>query len=227
MRAGSRPISSGTTWSCRYAATASSRPLRVASPTPVTPSSVMIFRVTKLRPGQVTMTRASDDPHASSSTRDLRPGWASARTVGWRGQRARTRAPGGWPGLGDPGLHHRRRHPIADLRRPPDPPAHLPVTVDVRRADRPGGGVRRDTELSGRWRRVRAPRRQPGSHPRLRDRFGKLSRASPIDQVCLFITSVASGKFTTLSRCRPRLGCIAASRIDLDNGDVRHATSPS
>src|SRR5690242_6000281 len=58
MRAGSRPISTGTTCSVRYAATASSRPFSVASPRPLTPASVSIFSVTKLRPGQVTMTRA-------------------------------------------------------------------------------------------------------------------------------------------------------------------------
>src|SRR5262245_36120041 len=59
MRAESRPMSVGTTWSVRYDATASSRPLSVASPTPVTPSAVVSLRVTKLRSGQVTMTRAS------------------------------------------------------------------------------------------------------------------------------------------------------------------------
>ena len=57
MRDASRPISAGTTWSVRYDATASSRPLSVASPMPWTPASVSIFSVTKLRPGQVTMTR--------------------------------------------------------------------------------------------------------------------------------------------------------------------------
>src|SRR6185437_11146684 len=39
--------------------TESSRPFKVASPIPVTPSAVVILSVTKLRPGQVTMTRAS------------------------------------------------------------------------------------------------------------------------------------------------------------------------
>ena len=57
--AASRPISSGTTWSPGSDATASSRPLRVASPSPVTPSSVVILRVTKLRSGLVTMTSAA------------------------------------------------------------------------------------------------------------------------------------------------------------------------
>lgn len=59
MRSASRPMSSGTRWSWRYDATASSRPFRVASPRPVTPSDVVIFRVTKLRPGEVMMTFAS------------------------------------------------------------------------------------------------------------------------------------------------------------------------
>src|SRR5215469_17140352 len=58
IRAGSLPASRGTTWSRRYAATASSRPFRVASPRPVSPSSVVILRVTKLRLGLVTMTSA-------------------------------------------------------------------------------------------------------------------------------------------------------------------------
>src|SRR5579863_5785457 len=59
MRAASRPIRLGITWCSRYAATASSRPLSVASPSPKTPARVSILSVTKLRPGQVTMTRAA------------------------------------------------------------------------------------------------------------------------------------------------------------------------
>src|SRR5215211_3130899 len=55
----SRPMRSGTTCSDRYAATASSRPFTVASPRPLRPSSVVTFSVTKLRPGEQTMTRAS------------------------------------------------------------------------------------------------------------------------------------------------------------------------
>jgi hypothetical protein len=59
MRRASRPMSKGSTCSFRYAATASSRPLRVASPSPYTPSSVVILSVTKFRPGEQTMTFAS------------------------------------------------------------------------------------------------------------------------------------------------------------------------
>src|SRR5678815_2635981 len=59
MRRASRPIRHGITCSVRYAATDSSRPLSVASPSPWTLSSVVIFNVTKLRPGQVMMTLAS------------------------------------------------------------------------------------------------------------------------------------------------------------------------
>src|SRR3569623_548306 len=58
MRCGSRPIRHGMTWSSRYATTDFSRPFSVASPRPCTPSSVMILSVTRLRPGQVTMTLA-------------------------------------------------------------------------------------------------------------------------------------------------------------------------
>src|SRR6218665_2861028 len=54
----SRPIRQGITCSLRELATDSSRPLRVASPIPARPWSVSILRVTKLRPGQQTMTRA-------------------------------------------------------------------------------------------------------------------------------------------------------------------------
>ncbi|MCY1244474.1 hypothetical protein D9M72_575490 [compost metagenome] len=56
---GSLPISSCATCSFKYAATASSRPFRVASPMPVTPSSVVIRKVTKLRDGLVTNTSAA------------------------------------------------------------------------------------------------------------------------------------------------------------------------
>src|ERR1700743_1138116 len=59
MRPASRPVSSGTTWSARYAATASSRPLSVASPSPVSPSSVVMRSVTKFRPGLATSTSAT------------------------------------------------------------------------------------------------------------------------------------------------------------------------
>ena len=59
IRCGSLPISSCATCSFKYAATASSRPFRVASPIPVTPSSVVIRRVTKFREGLVTNTSAA------------------------------------------------------------------------------------------------------------------------------------------------------------------------
>ncbi|CAH0306479.1 hypothetical protein SRABI26_04701 [Arthrobacter sp. Bi26] len=59
IRCGSLPISSCATCSFKYAATASSRPFRVASPIPVTPSSVVIRRVTKFREGLVTKTSAA------------------------------------------------------------------------------------------------------------------------------------------------------------------------
>src|SRR6478609_6007374 len=59
IRCGSFPISSCATCSFRYAATASSRPFSVASPIPVTPSSVVIRSVTKLRDGLVTNTSAA------------------------------------------------------------------------------------------------------------------------------------------------------------------------
>src|SRR5688572_11990616 len=78
---GSRPMRQGMTWPSRYEATASSRPLSVASPSPVKPSSVSILRVTKLRPGQHTMTcaavifirgsRADDPPTSALGDRDL------------------------------------------------------------------------------------------------------------------------------------------------------------
>src|SRR6476659_5663845 len=66
MLCASRPMSSGTTWSRRYDATASSRPLSVPSPRPVSPSSVVTFRVTKFRSGLDTMTSA-----ATIFTKDL------------------------------------------------------------------------------------------------------------------------------------------------------------
>src|SRR6185437_13400763 len=72
----SRPISSGTTWSVRKLATASSRPFSVASPMPVMPSDVSILSVTKLRPGQVMMTLAETilstaKPHKDGASRLL------------------------------------------------------------------------------------------------------------------------------------------------------------
>src|SRR5579872_2377904 len=83
MRPASRPMRLGMRWCSRYAATASSRPLRVASPIPQTPERVSITSVTKLRPGQVTMTRAATisrsragaSPRAASAGFDS-PGFA-------------------------------------------------------------------------------------------------------------------------------------------------------
>src|SRR5579884_1006441 len=59
MRPASRPMRFGATCCSRYAATASSRPLSVASPSPYTPDRVSILSVTKLRPGEVMITRAA------------------------------------------------------------------------------------------------------------------------------------------------------------------------
>src|SRR3954464_1623647 len=56
MRSSSRPISVDARCSERYAATDNSRPLSVASPHPTTPSAVTTLRVTKLRPGLLTLT---------------------------------------------------------------------------------------------------------------------------------------------------------------------------
>src|SRR5690606_40548113 len=81
MRPASRPIRFGTTWSDRYEATASSRPLSVASPRPYTPERVSILSVTKLRPGQVTITRAATisrsrtEPAQPSSGADAFTSW--------------------------------------------------------------------------------------------------------------------------------------------------------
>src|SRR3954454_8281902 len=65
----SRPTSSGTTCSDRYAATASSRPFRVPSPQPISPSVVVILRVTKFRPGLATITSARSTVRAAHTGR--------------------------------------------------------------------------------------------------------------------------------------------------------------
>src|SRR5690349_5934881 len=73
MRSSSRPTRVEATWSERYDATASSRPLRVASPQPTIPSEVVILSVTKLRPGLVMMTSTSSMVMSGSSLCGVRP----------------------------------------------------------------------------------------------------------------------------------------------------------
>jgi hypothetical protein len=60
----SRDTSSGATCSDRYAATASSRPFRVPSPQPTSPSAVVTLSVTKFRPGLATITSARSTARA-------------------------------------------------------------------------------------------------------------------------------------------------------------------
>ena len=90
MRLASRPTSSGTTCSDRYAETASSRPFRVASPSPVTPSAVVSLSVTKFRFGLVTMTsaRSISWPRSAEAQVSGRPAVVSAGPlVGGAGDR--------------------------------------------------------------------------------------------------------------------------------------------
>src|SRR5450432_1527768 len=119
MRRASRPMSIGMTCSSRYATTASSRPLSVASPRPVKPSSVVILRVTKLRPGLQTMTLASTIFMGAGRLESRRASGASR---------------------GDSGMNLKRSIP---------PPAQRAEVSPIQREDVAGAGVLRQNDQRG------------------------------------------------------------------------------